>query len=195
MDLQTLSSYNGDAEAYAEDWHSQPAPTDLQAVVRDFFRPGPTADIGCGAGRDTAWLAAEGFAAIGFDPSDRLLAEARKRHPGVTFRTAALPDLAGVDAGSFTNVLCETVVMHLDPHLLLPSLKRLTDILAPGGTIYLSWRVVESSRRDESGRLYAAVDRAVVSQGLIGTELLLDEESTSASSRKTVHRLVARRTG
>ncbi|MEU6584021.1 class I SAM-dependent methyltransferase [Nocardia sp. NPDC046763] len=195
MDLQTLSSYDSEAEAYAEDWHTQPTPTDLQTLVHKFFRLGPTADVGCGAGRDAAWLASQGFTTVGFDPSEGLLAEARKRHPSVTFRNAALPNLAGVEAGSFTNVLCETVIMHLDPALLRASLQRLTDVLAPGGTLYLSWRVVENSHRDGNGRLYTPVDRAVVRRGLDGTELLLDEESTSASSGKTVHQLVVRRAG
>jgi SAM-dependent methyltransferase len=194
VDLQTLDSYDREAAAYAEDWHTQPTPVDLQALAREYFAPGPTADVGCGAGRDTAWLAANGFPAVGFDPSEGLLAEARRRHPGITFRKAALPALEGVGAGSFTNVLCETVVMHLDPAVLLPSVQRLAEILVPGGTLYLSWRVVTGdSRRDENGRLYAPVDRALISRGLSGADVLVDEETTSASSGKTIHRLVARK--
>src|SRR3982751_6435688 len=108
MDTRTLSAYNQDSAALANDWHEQPTPTDLRALIRKHFRPGPTADVGCGSGRDAAWLSSNGFPAVGFDPSEGLLAQARKRHPEVRFHVAALPELEGVQGGSFTNVLCET---------------------------------------------------------------------------------------
>src|SRR5262249_26819081 len=62
MDQTTLAAYDRDAAAFAREWETQPAPSDLHDVVRRFFAPGPTADIGCGSGRDTAWLGRNGFA-------------------------------------------------------------------------------------------------------------------------------------
>jgi SAM-dependent methyltransferase len=193
MDLETLQGYDREAAAFAAQWHEQPAPDDLRAALLRWFRPGPTADVGCGSGRDTAWLAANGFPATGYDPSEGLLAEARKRYPEAQFVCAALPELDGVAEGSFANVLCETVLMHLEPDAVPAAVRRLRELLQPGGTLYLSWRVVSgAAQRDDHGRLYAPVDLRVVHQALAGAELLLDEESTSASSGKTVHRIVAR---
>jgi len=54
MDQETLSAYDAKAASFAQDWHDQPAPSDLHAVVKRYFRPGATADIGCGSGRDVA---------------------------------------------------------------------------------------------------------------------------------------------
>jgi len=194
MDVQTLAAYDRAADAFAEDWHTQPTPTDLHALVRRFFNSGPTVDIGCGSGRDTAWLTANGFPTIGYDPSSGLLTEARRRHPGLRFELAALPELEGVPDNSFTNVLCETVIMHLEPGVLAPAVRKLIAILAPGGTLYLSWRVTAGAdRRDEQGRLYAAFDAHVVVQTLTTANILLDEESTSASSGRTIHRIIARK--
>ena len=74
MDRQTLAAYDLDAAAFAKDWHGQPAPVDLQEVVERFFvRGGTSADIGCGCGREVAWLHANGFSAVGFDASEGLL--------------------------------------------------------------------------------------------------------------------------
>ena len=74
-------------------WHAQPAPADLHYLVRRFFRPaGRTVNIGCGCGRELAWLNANGFPVIGFDPSAGLLAQARTRCPALAFAAAALPD-------------------------------------------------------------------------------------------------------
>ena len=75
MDRLTLAAYDKDAAAFAKDWHEQPAPVDLQAIVARFFiKGGIPADIGCGSGREVAWLNANGFPAVGFDASEGLLA-------------------------------------------------------------------------------------------------------------------------
>jgi SAM-dependent methyltransferase len=194
-DTATIAAYDTDAAGFAQDWETQPAPTDLHDAVRRFFRSGPTADIGCGSGRDTAWLAGNGFPATGFDASEGLLAEARRRHPGIGFVRTRLPDLDGIADASFTNVLCETVIMHLPADVVMAAAARLVAILVPGGTLYLSWRVTENQdRRDEHGRLYAAFDPDLVLKGLAGTETLLDEQGDSASSGKRIRRIVVRKT-
>ena len=194
MDTRTLAAYDRAAAAFADDWHAQPPASDMHALLRRFFKPGPSADIGCGSGRDTAWLQENGFAATGYDASEGLLAEARRRHPGLQFYRAALPALDGIADSSFTNVLCETVIMHLEAASIAASVRRLMAILKPEGTLYLSWRVTkDADRRDDHGRLYAAFDPALVHEGLVTAEILLAEQSDSASSGKLVRRLVARK--
>src|ERR1700722_6305568 len=195
MDRSTLDAYDVAAADFADDWSAQPAPVDLQALVRRFFQPGPTADIGCGSGREVAWLAAHGFpATVGFDASEGLLREARARPPDLAFKQAALPELAGIADGSFANVLCETVIMHLPHAAIAPSVARLIAILRPGGVLYLSWRVTRGDdQRDGQGRLYAAFPAGLVIDALAGATILLDEETISASSGQAIHRVIARK--
>jgi SAM-dependent methyltransferase len=194
MDRTTLAAYDEGAAAYAADWHAQPPPTDLHALIRYYFRPGLTADIGCGSGREVAWLVASGFAAIGFDASVGLLAQARARYPQLRFEAAALPELPGIPIESFDNVLCETVIMHLARHAIALSLQRMMSILKPGGILYVSWRVTDGADlRDAAGRLYAAFDSGLVLDQLAGAAILLNEEAISASSAKRIHRIVARK--
>jgi SAM-dependent methyltransferase len=193
-DSQTLEAYQQQARAFTDDWHSQPAPTDMHALLRQYFQPGPTADIGCGSGRDTAWLSANGFPAVGYDPSAALLTEARRCYPELHFELAALPELAGVPENHFANVLCETVIMHLPTEQIDPAVRKLLTILQPGGILYLTWRVTDGAdHRDEHGRLFAAFDPEVVKGAFFEAELLLDEEKTSASSGKKIHRLIAQK--
>jgi SAM-dependent methyltransferase len=195
MDRATLAAYDHGAAAFAKDWHEQPAPVDLQDIVKRFFvKGGATADIGCGSGREVAWLNVNGFPAAGFDASEGLLAEARRRYPKLTFAHAELPELRGVAAESFDNVLCETVIMHLDPTLIGPSVRRMLERVRPGGVFYLSWRVTDGADiRDSNGRLYAAFDASLVRAELAAATMLLDEEVVSASSGKRIHRLVVRK--
>jgi SAM-dependent methyltransferase len=194
MDDETIDAYDRDAVNYADDWETQPAPTDLHDVVRHFFTPGLTADIGCGSGRDAAWLSMNGYPAIGFDASKELLREARARHLGIAFEPATLPDLAGVDDARFANVLCETVIMHLPTGEISPAVGRLLAILAPGGTLYLSWRVTQQAQmRDRAGRRYTAVDADLVLGKLAMCEILYDRKIESLSSGQLIRRLVARK--
>ena len=195
MDAPTLAAYDANAAHYAAEWRGQEPPEDMYALLRAHFAPGPTLDVGCGAGRDTVWLAAHGFDARGVDASAGLLAEARTAHPALRFDPAVLPELAGVERGAFRNVLCETVIMHLDPAQVGPAVRSLLALLRPGGTLYLSWRVADAaSTRDAAGRLYAAFDKAVVTAQLApGDTILHDEERTSVSSGRRVQRLVVAR--
>jgi SAM-dependent methyltransferase len=195
MDRLTLAAYDNDAAAFARDWHEQPAPVDLQAIVARFFiKGGISADIGCGSGREVAWLNANGFRAVGFDASEGLLAEARSRYPDLNFAWAELPALRGIAANTYDNVLCETVIMHLDHAQIAPSVRRMFDIVKPCGIFYLSWRVTEDAdRRDKHHRLYAAFDASVVRAELAAATPLLDEEVVSASSGKKIHRIVVKK--
>jgi SAM-dependent methyltransferase len=194
MDHRTLAAYDEGAADFAADWHAQPPPADLHALIRYYFRPGPTADIGCGSGREVAWLDANGFAATGYDASGGLLTEARTRYPHLRFETAALPGLAEILGESFDNVLCETVIMHLAREQVAPSLERMIGILRTGGILYVSWRVTDGADlRDGYGRLYAAFDAGLVTAQLDGMAVLLNEETISASSGKRIHRIVARK--
>jgi SAM-dependent methyltransferase len=195
LDRATLAAYDTDAAFFAKDWHEQPAPHDLHDIVQRFFvKGGTTADIGCGSGREVAWLNANGFLAVGYDASDGLLAEARARYPDLDFVRAELPELCGIAANTYDNVLCETVIMHLDRAQIAPSVRRMLDIVKPGGIFYLSWRVTEGAdQRDKHRRLHAAFDASLVRAELSMATLLLDEEVVSASSGKIIHRLVARK--
>jgi len=194
MDAKTLAAYDAAAAGYAQDWHAQPPPSDIHGLIRRFFQPGTTADIGCGSGRDVAWLDANGFAAVGYDASEGLLAQARARYPALKFERAELPALAGIAENSFDNVLCETVIMHLAHADIALAVRRLIAILKAGGILYLSWRVTgDSDQRDRDGRLYAAFDRDLVLWTLAPETILLNEEAVSASSGKIIHRVVARK--
>jgi SAM-dependent methyltransferase len=197
LDRSTLAAYDRDAAAFASDWHDQPPPADLHDIVKRFFiKGGTTVDIGCGSGREVAWLNASGFPARGFDASEGLLAEARARYPDLAFAHAQLPDLRGIAADTFDNVLCETVIMHLDRVQIAPSVRRMFEIAKPGGILYLSWRVTRGlDQRDRHGRLYTAFVASLVLAELATATILLDEEVVSISSGKAVHRILARKSG
>jgi SAM-dependent methyltransferase len=193
-DRETLDAYDKAPGDFADDWDAQPTPEDLQAVVRKYFKPGTVADIGSGSGRDAGWLAAQGFVVTGYDASNGLLREARKRHPKIKFEYATLPALEGIADESFDNVLCETVIMHLPHDEVVMSIRRLISILKTGGILYLSWRRDKREDwRDARGRRYAAIERDTVRDALAPHEIMLEDETISASSGNPIFVIVARK--
>jgi 2-polyprenyl-3-methyl-5-hydroxy-6-metoxy-1,4-benzoquinol methylase len=197
MDSGTLQAYDKLSQTYADDWRNQPAPTDMYVLLKRYFEPGKTIDVGCGGGRDVAWLRDNGFDASGVDGSSGLLAEARESYPQIEFGLATLPHLAELRAGTYQNVLCETVLMHLEIDEIKTAAIALFTLLQPGGVIYLSWRVtVGMSIRDDNGRLYSSFEKQVVLDTVPGdATILLDQEVVSASSKKVIHRLIVKRKG
>ena len=141
------------------------------------------------------WLAQEPPEDMYALPRAHFAAGPTAEHPTLRFDEAALPGLDGLERGAFQNVPCETVVMHLEPAQVGPSVHGLLALLKPGGVLYLSWRATDdASKRDPAGRLYAAFDKARVADALApGDAIPHDEERASVSSGKRVQRRIVRR--
>ena len=193
-DQKTAQAYAANAAGYSEDWLNQPAPSDMYALLERYFvKRGATADIGCGNGRDAAWLAAQGFPVTGYDGSPELLAQAQALFPDVTFRPATLPGLSEI-SDRYDNVLCETVIMHLPASDIPEAVASLRCILKPGGVLYLSWRVTEGpDQRHADGRLYSAFAPDLVRGHLANCAILHFEDVNSVSSGKRICRIIARK--
>jgi len=115
MDQRTLAAYEAEAGWIAQQYRSISTPMGLQQQMLAFFHAGESvADIGCGSGRDTAWLAEHDFSVVGYDGSPAMLAEARKYYPHLRFEQALLPDLRGIADESFANLLCAATLMHIE---------------------------------------------------------------------------------
>jgi SAM-dependent methyltransferase len=78
----TTASYDARARAHAEHWSGFRLHDEMARFTGHLAPGARVLDVGCGTGRDTAWLAEQGYAAMGVDLSGGMLHEARRR--GVT---------------------------------------------------------------------------------------------------------------
>jgi SAM-dependent methyltransferase len=94
------------------------------------------ADIGCGTGIATRLFAARGFEAVGIDPSEEMLAFARRAGRGRYVRAQA-------EATSLAGACVDLVVAAQCFHWfdLLPTLAELRRILKPGGWCAAFWNL------------------------------------------------------
>lgn len=158
IDQETIRSYDRSAASVAA-LHSSIAPWRLYELACQYFRRGEvTLDIGCGIGRDSAWLLEHGFPAIGFDASWAMLLHARSLHPRISLAQDSLPHLSSIRSQSASNILCSAVIMHLADHDIPKALTNLCRILRPDGILIVSYRSAVAGVNRESGKLYSPID-------------------------------------
>lgn len=102
----------------------------LDAVPR-----GVAIDVGCGTGRQTAYLHEIGHDVRGFDGSTHMLALARAKLPNVAFEVAQVDDLP-VDDASVDLVTCFIALTHVQD--LDRVFEEFARVLRPGGALVIS---------------------------------------------------------
>lgn len=149
MDEKTVTIYDLHSLEIAER-HSKKTPSRLYELAKTYFiTSGLTLDLGCGIGRDTAWLASQGFEVQSMDPSEGMLKIARAQNPNFEFTIGSLPNL-GIES-SLNNIFCCAVLMHIPKSQLSSSIGSLLRALKDSGRIVLSYR---GGQGENDGRLF-----------------------------------------
>jgi len=158
MDRRTISIYDELAEEIAS-VHAQLTPHRLYELAEKYFRPsGKILDLGCGIGRDSAWLKKNNFHAIGVDASKGMLEQGRKLYPHIDFVCDQLPDLETFSDNQFDGVFCSAVVMHLPQEQIARAMLNIMRILRKQGVALISYRSSNSKDEREGGKLYTPIN-------------------------------------
>lgn len=107
---------------------------------------GPTADVGCGPGKVTAYLSRLGVSAFGVDLSPRMVGLARAAYPDLRFDVGSMSALEAGD-GELGGVLAFYSTHHLPPESLPVAFAEFRRALAPGGHLLLVTRVGEEEHQ------------------------------------------------
>jgi ubiquinone/menaquinone biosynthesis C-methylase UbiE len=195
MDKLTIEAYNQEAENIAQ-LHDNLVPERLYQLIVKYFCPGmKTLDIGCGNGRDSAWLSKNGFEVIGLDASLGMLRQAKKRHPKTHFLQAALPELSGIPDATFSNALCSAVLMHMERSELQLATKSILRVLTKGAVLLVSIRGTLEANKRENGKLYEAItpEEMMALFEHEGAKLLFYESTLEAVRNHIWHTLIFRK--
>lgn len=135
---RTADAYDRIADDFARINAAMPAP--LVDYGRRFLSligsHAQVLDVGCGAGRDMAWLEADGADVTGVDLSAGMCAQARRRVRGdvlcADMRRLPFP------AGAFVGVWCMAALLHLSKVDAPVALAEMRRVLAPRGMLHLT---------------------------------------------------------
>lgn len=142
-------SYDAVAERYAkeigDELPGKPIERALYASLAELLRPltdtgRPVADVGCGPGHVTGYLADLGLPAVGVDISEGMLAVARARRPDLEFRLGTFADL-GVPDGAWAGGVAAYSIIHVAPADRPAACAELARAIVPGGWLLLSFHV------------------------------------------------------
>ena len=156
MDEKTKIAYEANSRAIAQE-HLKLRPEELYLLARQYFIPGTkTLDLGCGSGRDTAWLIENGYDAFGVDYTEGFIEFAKEYFPHIKehFSINSLPKLEGIADESFSNIFCSAVIQHIPRSDLLESIRNILRVLKAEGKLILSFRGPMGETPREADKLY-----------------------------------------
>lgn len=138
-------SYDAVAEKYATGFRDELAgkPLDralLGCLIEQAGKGAPIADLGCGPGHVSAWLASHGATAVGVDLSAGMIAVGRREHPEVEFRVGDFLELPATD-GEFGAVVAFYSIIHLEPCELRRAFEQIHRVLRPAGLLLAAFHI------------------------------------------------------
>lgn len=153
----------------------------LDAFAHEVNRQGAgaVADVGCGPGHATAYLAQLGLDVFGVDNSPALLEIARTAHPQIRFDAGQLASLPCA-TDSLAAVVSKHSLIHTPADHVPAALREFARVLAPDGWLYLSFLGAEAT--STHGR---AFDHAVTT----AYELDIDTMATALDAAGFAERL------
>lgn len=138
------ATYDAVARAYADQLSDEldhkPLDRALLGMLAEQTRPGRLADVGCGPGHVTRFLADRHPDVIGVDLSAEMVTVARERHPDLEFLRASMLDLP-VPAQAWAGAACLYAIIHLTAAERALAMIELARVLRPGGLVLVAFHV------------------------------------------------------
>jgi SAM-dependent methyltransferase len=149
---RTRQSYDTVAERYAAEIGDELAGKPLDRALLDCLvelcggLEKPIADVGCGPGHLTAYLASRGAEVLGVDLSEKMIEVASRRNPTLRFQVGSMTALPVPDA-AWAGAVCAYSIIHVPADRRPTAYAELARALVPGGWLLASFHVSDLERR------------------------------------------------
>ncbi|MEV0715800.1 class I SAM-dependent methyltransferase [Asanoa sp. NPDC050611] len=136
-------TYDTVAAAYDAALRSELAAKPLDRALLDALLslcPGLVADVGCGPGHVTRYLAARHRGVVGVDLSPAMVEIAREAAPQLSFEVGSMLDLPVAD-GAWSGIVAFYSIIHLGPAERARAFREFARVLRAGGWALVSFHV------------------------------------------------------
>ncbi|WBB65198.1 class I SAM-dependent methyltransferase [Micromonospora sp. WMMD812] len=144
---ETRASYDAVATSYDRQFRDELASKPYDRAILTTFAElvrrdgnGPVADVGCGMGKVTGYLAGLGLDVFGIDLSPEMVALARRNHPELRFEEGSMTAL-DLPEGGLAGIAAWYSIIHVPDDLLATTFAGFHRALAPGGHLAVAFQV------------------------------------------------------
>ncbi|MHA1207593.1 MAG: class I SAM-dependent methyltransferase [Candidatus Hodarchaeales archaeon] len=148
MENSTLKYYEKNSREITEKYENLDMKNLHQKLTEVFSKKDNLLELGCGSGRDAAYLISHGYDVIISDGSQTMLNEAIKLHPELKRNACViqLPNKFSYPKESFSGVYAIAVLMHLEIHEIGVVLEEISRILTSDGKFFFSVYIRENDK-------------------------------------------------
>jgi 2-polyprenyl-3-methyl-5-hydroxy-6-metoxy-1,4-benzoquinol methylase len=160
MHGSTLDYYNENAEKLAELYETADMSEVHSLLLRFLPQRASVMEIGCGSGRDAAFLIANGYDVTAVEASAQMMEVAQRLHPElagrITLASVPLRDSDSLLSRQFGAVVCIGTILHVPDQYLFEFASQRRDLVSQEGIFFLSGSIrilLAQATRDEHSRL------------------------------------------
>lgn len=162
---KTLNFYSNNASLLSTRYESANV-SDLQSKLLNSFKgKHQILELGCGSGRDAAFMTSHGFHVTGIDGSEEMIHSAIELHPELNGNliVAAIPEDLYKIGKTFDGIYSIATLMHLKESQVRLVIKELSNLLNSDGTLFFSVSIARDDINkmgfDAKGRFFLLLSK------------------------------------
>jgi len=164
----TKEYYNKKAQEYAENqsfknW-SNKAEKQYKSHIDKFLEKlnfDKVLDAGCGPGRDTEYIAQQGYQTTGIDNAEQMIKQAKKQEHQANYQQMNITDLKFEDK-TFDGIWCNSTMQFLNMEQMLKALQEFERTLKAGGKLSATFKTGGQHKNPEPKRHKIVEDKAIL---------------------------------
>lgn len=146
MSEELQNSYDRVAEDYAANFHDEMDKKPFDRKMLDWLAEkvgglGIICDMGCGPGQIARYLFDNGIKSCGVDLSTRMVEEAQRLNPDISFQQGDMLSLANIADNSYGGIAAFYSIIHIPRPTLNQALTELKRVLHSGGILLLTFHI------------------------------------------------------
>jgi cyclopropane fatty-acyl-phospholipid synthase-like methyltransferase len=160
---KTLSYYEENARQLSERYESANVDHIHSLLLDTFPNTSHLLEIGCGSGRDAAFMIKNGYSILATDGSEEMIETAKQYHPELNnvLHVMHIPDDLSFEPSSFDGIYSIATLMHLEKNEIEPTIEKISTIMKKGTNFLFSVSIqrddINSDGKDTMGRHFTTM--------------------------------------